>query len=190
MSTQNVVPATPSPSPVSHTDAAQALVDEIRAMRQQIPNFVVPSSTSEAHRLVPSASVPPEFVELTAVAVKNSTALVRGGALDPDQTRDLMTYAGAYDPVADELEALAQFVRHSTLAARNKAGSEALMTYAVAQRLVKRPENADLAPHVADMRRVLGRTRKAKPQPAPAPSTPVPSEPSPVTPSSPAAPSK
>ena len=182
MSTQNDVPATPSPTPVSHTDAAQALVDEIRAMRQQIPNFVVPSSTSEAHRLVPTASVPPEFVELTAVAVKNSTSLVRGGALDPDQTRDLMTYAGAYDPVADELEALAQFIRHSTLTARNKAGNEALMTYAVAQRLAKRPETAELAPHVADMRRVLGRTRKAKSQPAPTPA-PVPTTPSPVTPS-------
>jgi hypothetical protein len=185
MSTQNDVPATPSP--VSHIDAAQALIDQTRAMRQQIPNFVVPSSGSNSLRLAPSASVPPEFVELTAVAVKNNDALVRGGALDPGQTRDLMSYADAYNPVADELEALAQFIRHSTLAARNKAGSEALMTYAVAQRLAKRPETAELAPHVADMRRALGRTRKAKSQPAPAP---VPTEPSPVTPSSPATPSK
>jgi len=181
MNTKNEVPAT-TPSPVSHTAAAQALVDQTRAMRQQIPNFVVPSSASETHRLVPPASVPPEFVELTAMAVTNSDSLVRGGALAPDQTRDLMTYAAAYDPVADELEALAQFIRHSTLAARNKAGNEALMTYAVAQRLAKRPENADLAPHVADMRRALGRARKAKSQPAPAPA-PVPAEPSPVTPS-------
>jgi hypothetical protein len=186
MTTQNDVPATPSP--VSHTDAAQALVDQTRAMRQQIPNFVVPSSGSNSRRLAPSASVPPEFVELSAMAVKNNDALVRGGALDPGQTRDLMSYADAYDPVADELEALAQFIRHSTLAARNKAGSEALMTYAVAQRLAKRTETADLAPHVADMRRALGRTRKAKSKPAPTPA-PVPAEPSPVTPS-PAAPSK
>ena len=180
MSTQNDVPATPSP--VSHTDAAQALVDQTRAMRQRIPNFVVPTSRGEASRLSNAASVPPEFVELSAVAVKNSTALVRGGALDPDQTRDLMTFADAYDPLADELEALAQFIRHSTLAARNKAGSEALMTYAVSKRLAKRPETADLAPHVADMRRALGRTRKAKSQPAPTPA-PVPTEP-PVTSSS------
>ena len=57
MTTQNDVPATPSP--LSHTDAAQALVDQTRAMRQQIPNFVVPSSASESRRLVPPASVPP-----------------------------------------------------------------------------------------------------------------------------------
>src|SRR5216684_3747587 len=160
MSTQNDTPATPSP--VSHTDAAQLLVS--------------------------SASVPPAFVELSAVAVKNSLPLVRGGDADPAQTRDLMSYAAAYGPLADELEALAQFIRHSIISAKSRAGGQALTTYALAKALAKRPETADLAPHVADMRRALGRTRKAKSQPAPTPA-PVPSEPLPVTPS-PATPSK
>lgn len=186
MSTQNDTPATPSP--VSHTDAAQALVEQTRAMRQQIPNFVVPTSSKETQRLVSSASVPPEFVELTAVAVKNSMPLVRGGDADPAQTRDLMSYAEAYGPLADELEALAQLIRHSIIAAKSRAGGQALTTYALAKALAKRPETADLALHVADMRRALGRTRKAKSQPAPTPA-PVPAEPTPVTPS-PATPSK
>jgi len=72
--------------------------------------------------------------------------------------------------------------------ARNAVGSNALLTYAVAQRLAKRPETAALAPHVADMKSALGARRKAKTKPAPKPGTPVPStpaEPSPVTPSSP-----
>ena len=144
-------------------------------MRQQIPHLVFPTSKGEAQRLSNAASVPPEFVELSAVSVTNSAALVRSGALDPAQTRDLMRYAKAYDPVADELEALAQFIRHSTLAARNKAGSEALVIFAVAKRLAKRPENGDLLPLVEDMRRALGRTRKGKSKPAsaePAPETP------------------
>ncbi|HSY48315.1 MAG TPA: hypothetical protein VLC46_05860 [Thermoanaerobaculia bacterium] len=187
MSTQNVVPATPSP--VSYTDAAQALIDQTRAMRQQIPNFVVPTSPKELSRLIPNASVTPEFVELSAVAVKNNVPLVRGGDADPAQTRDLMSYADAYGPLADELEALAQLIRHSIIAARSRAGGQALTTYALAKALAKRPETADLALHVADMRRALGRTRKAKSQPAPAPA-PVPTERSPVTPSSPATPSK
>lgn len=61
---------------------------------------------------------------------------------------------------ADELEAMAQFVRFSVTAARHQAGLEALTTYALAQRLAKRPEGAHLAPYVADMRRALGRMRK------------------------------
>ena len=157
-----------------HSDAAQARVDEVRAIRQQIPNFVIPTTPGERRRLAKAAAVPSQFVELTAVAVKNSPALVRGGASDPAQLRDLMSYAEAYEPLADELEALAHFVRHSVTAAKNKAGSEALTTYALARRLAKRPDTADLAPHVADMERSLGAkaARKAKGQPTP-PATPA-----------------
>jgi hypothetical protein len=142
-------------------------------------------------------SVPQPFVELTAVAVKNSPALVRGGAADPARLRDLLTFATAYAPFADELEALASFVRHTVTAAKNEAGSTALTTYALAQRLAKRPETADLAPHVHDMRRALtaggtfGRRKgKGNPSPNPAPGSapaPVPAgaispvDPSPVT---------
>lgn len=155
MATENAVPAVPN----IHTQAAQARVDELRAMRLAIPNFVIPTLNGGTRSLISAASVPAEFVELTVVAIRNSAALVRGSA-DPDVTRDLISYADAYAPVADELEALAHFVRHSIAAAKNKAGAEALTTYALAQRLAKRPETADLAPHVADMRRALGLRRK------------------------------
>jgi hypothetical protein len=190
MSTQNVVPATPSP--VSYTDAAQALVQQARDMRQQIPNLVFPLK-GQGKRLSAVAGVPPEFVELTAVAVTNSAPLGSAGGTNPARARDLMSYAEAFGPLADELEALAFFVRHSVTAARNEVGSDALTTYAMAKALAKRPATADLAPHVDDMSRALGRRRKAKSsksQPAPVPATPVPAEPSPVTSSSPAAPSK
>ncbi|HSY48215.1 MAG TPA: hypothetical protein VLC46_05340 [Thermoanaerobaculia bacterium] len=189
MSTQNVVPATPSP--VSYTDAAQALVQQARDMRQQIPNLVIPLK-GEGRRLAASASVPAEFVELTAVAVTNSAPLVSEGGTDPAKARDLMSYADAFGPLADELEALASFVRHSVITAKSTVGREALATYAMAKVLAKRSATADLVPHVDDMSRALGRRRKAKSsksQPAPVPATPVPAEP-PVTTSSPAAPSK
>ena len=157
------------PKPTSHTDGAQACVEEIRAMRQRIPNFVIPESKGAVRRLVVAASVPSEFIELAAVAVKNSAMLVRGSGTDPVQLRDYMSFAEAYAPVADELEALAHFIRHSVKLARNKAGSDALTTYALAQRLARRPETADLAPHVTDMRNALGtRFRKVKVKQVPA----------------------
>jgi hypothetical protein len=165
-----------------HIQAAQACIEEIRAMRQKIPNFVIPTAKGERRRLINAANVPPEFIELTAVAVKNSAALVRGGGPDPDVFRDLLAFGDAYGPVADELEALAYFVRHSVTSAKNKAGSDALTTYALTQRLAKRPETADLAPQAEAMARALGRrgNRKPKAQPAPAPETPG-TAPSPAT---------
>ncbi len=161
-------------APASHSDAAQALVGDVRSMRARIPDLVIRDSPSATRKLVSVATVPPQFIELTAVAVTNSDTLVRKGGPDAARIRDLMSYAEAYGPLADELEALAQFVRHSVVTARYKAGSAALTTYAFAQRLAKLPETADLAPHVADMSRALGkRGRNGKSKPAPAPVPPV-----------------
>jgi hypothetical protein len=134
-------------------------LQELRHMRETIPHFVIPSAPDESRRLANAASVPPEFIELSAVAVANQRALERGDAITPAEVRDLLSYATSYEPVADAMEALAQFIRHSARVARHKAGSEALITYSLAQRLAKRPATADLAPHVADMRRALGRSR-------------------------------
>jgi hypothetical protein len=176
------VPVTDTQPPYLVT--AQERVDEIRAMREKIPNFVIPSSKGERQRLTTAASVPPQFVEQVAMTIKNSEKLVAAGAADADRIRDLMNYAEAYDSVADELEAMAGFVRHSVTVAKNTAGSYALTTYALAQRLAKRPETAELAPSVAKMKSALGKKgRKAKVQPAPAPGTPAPA-PAPVTPPS------
>jgi hypothetical protein len=164
LATDNDLPATPTTTP--YFDAAQAMVSQTRAMRQQVPKLVIPSSSRAGSRLSNAASVPREFVQLSTVSVTHSAPLVREGALTPEQTLDLIRYADAFDPVADELEALAQFIRHSTLTARHKAGSEALTTFAVAKALARQPATADLVPYVEAMRRALGRTRKSKPKPA------------------------
>ncbi len=175
----------PVPPEQSHTDSAQARIEEIRAIVQKIPNIVIPTSARDGRRLVPTASVPKKFVELTAVAVRNSAPLVRPSGQDLAQDRDLASFAEAYPAVADELEAQAHFLRHSIAAAKSKVGSSALTTYAVARVLAKRPETADLLPHVEDMRKALGRSgRKSKSKPAPKPATPDTTEqPSSVTPS-------
>jgi hypothetical protein len=156
---ESVVSTDVTPSP-SHTDAAQARLEELRQIRSLIPYMVIPESPKDRTRLNSAASVPPEFVELATVALANERSLVRGDGATPAEVRDRTSYAAAYGPFADELEAFAQFVRHSVTAARHQAGSESLTTYALAQRLAKRPRTAHLAPRVADMRRALGRVRK------------------------------
>src|SRR5260370_16335098 len=97
----NEVPVTPT----NHIDAAQALVVEIRAMRQQIPNLVTTATELDIKRLVPAASVPPKFVELTSVAVKNSPEPV-GPGLAADDIPDPTIYPHTYLPVPDALHAL------------------------------------------------------------------------------------
>lgn len=165
MSTIDIVAPKVEPTvPNRHTVTAQERIKELRLWREQIPHFVIPPTANATQRLSAAASVSAEFIELTNVAVANQTSLVRAEGATPDEVRDLAAYADAYDPLADELEAMAQFVRHSATSARNKAGNEALTTYSLAQRLARLPEHAGLKPHVADMRRALGRGKKSTPE--------------------------
>ena len=151
---------------VSHIDAAQALMEKIEALKQDIPNFTVPPSRKENNRLTSAASVPADFVEMTLAATQNSTHLARGGTMDPDQVRDLISYAEAYAPAVAQLKAMMQFLQHSVIVARNKAGRQALTTYSLAKRLSKQPEASYLAPIADAMKHALGR-KSRKTQPAP-----------------------
>ena len=156
------VAATGVAASINHQEAAQTRVDELRAMREAIPHFSIPETKGGSSRLSAAANLPPEFVELAAMTIRNAEVLV-GGPADPATMRDLSEFAASYGPVADELEALASFLRHSVILALNKAGADALLTYEIAKRLSKRPEHADLIPFVADMSRALGvRARLAK----------------------------
>ncbi len=58
-------------------------------MRDKIPNLVIPETRNRRRRLSVAASVPPEFVELTSMAVKTHAPLVRGGGQDLAQKSDL-----------------------------------------------------------------------------------------------------
>ena len=153
-------------APNTHAEAAQLRVEELRKWREQIPRFAIPETADATQKLSQAASVPPVFIELTNMAVANQTALVRAEGTPPAEVRDLVAYADAYVPLADELEALAQFLRYSTTAARHLAGTEALTTYSLAQRLAKQKRYAHLKPHVADMRRALGKVRSLTPEEA------------------------
>lgn len=96
--------------------------------------------------------------EASASAMANEKALERS-SVTPDEIRELMSFAEAYGPLADEYEAMGQFLRHSINAARYAAGSEALATYNHAKRLAKMPRYAGLGVYVADMRRLLAKVR-------------------------------
>jgi len=173
MATENKAIQAVPPEASARAAAAQTIIAKVRALRDEVPDFTSAAFVGDGRLLAAAASVSPGFVERTNVAIANIPLLGREAVLDPAVSRDLMTFADAFAPLADELDALALYVRHSVASARHKAGSDALTTYALAQRLAKRSElAAELAPHVRDMRQALGRRRKAK-QPVPADTPPT-----------------
>ena len=158
---------------VSHIEAAKARIDEIHAMRSQIPDFDVEAPQLTRRSLGIAGSVPPEFVEAATNSRSLAPELLTATPVPPEKVRDLMVFATAYEGVADQLEGLARYIRQRTSEAKHIAGSEALATYAIAQRLATRPATRHLTTEVATMRAALGRRfrRPSKPEPAPPPVT-------------------
>jgi phytoene dehydrogenase-like protein len=153
---QNLDNPTPAATPEAgvHTQEAEAMLDRVEAWRKEIPTFAFPVPKGDRRLQSAARAVPPDLLEQTAVAMKSIDALSRGNN-DAGQQRDLLQYAIAFGPVAAAIVRLGAEMQHSVDVARAKAGTEALVTFHLAERLAKVPGNEDLIPVVAEMRRTL-----------------------------------
>jgi len=153
-----------------HVEGAKALLAEIRALYAKIPRFVA-EVPNEPQKLASAASVSDAFVESAGASIDRSKRLETAAATDAASLRDSFGFALAYDSIVVEAYAFARAVAHTIRVQRATAGSSALDIYAIAQRLAKRKDGAELVPHVEDMRRKLkrGRKRKTTSEPAPVP---------------------
>jgi hypothetical protein len=143
-----------------HTETMRARVAELRAMRDTIPYFKIPTQGATA-RMASSARVPADFVELTLSMIDHDLSLQAKAT--SAEVHDRLNFAEAYGTLADEFDLMAQSLRHSIVAARSEVGSIALNVYTVTKRDAKRSKDGELTRKVADLSRALGvRARLAK----------------------------
>jgi hypothetical protein len=154
-----------------HVEAANALLEKIRALRTDIPGFIPEVSRRENRRIIPLATLPTEFLESASVAVRRSDRLEMAADSDAATLRDSYGYALAYEAVVQEANAFARSVQSTIRVRRAEAGASALDIFAVARRLARQKNGAELMPHVEDMQRKLNRRKKRKTNsdPVPAP---------------------
>lgn len=163
MKDKAAVEITPSP----HAEGAKALVEKIRVIRAEIPRFV-PEGPGDAKALSTRASVSEQFIESASVAMQASDLLDGSSRTTADALRDAIAFVLAYQAALTEGKAFVRAMTHTLRAAKAAAGGRALDIYAIAQRLAKEVDGAELVPHVEDMRRKLQRgRRKATSEPAP-----------------------
>lgn len=153
-----------------HVDAARALLDKVRALRAEIPRFV-PVTPGESRKLATKTGVPDAFLESASVAIQVSERLALAAGTDASTLRDSFGFALAYASLVQEFLALGRATAHTLRVERAAAASSALDIYAIARRLSKQKDGAELVPYVEDMRRKLNhsRGRKANSTPAPEP---------------------
>jgi hypothetical protein len=154
---------TPSP----HNAEAKAFVEQIRTLRAAIPRLK-PEGPRDAKAMAPRSGVDQEFIEAAGTAMQASDLLDGSSPTTAEALRDAIAFALAYQAALTEGKAFVRALTHTLRAAKATAAGHALDIYALAQRLAKKEDGAELVPHVANMRNKLknGR-RKAISEPAP-----------------------
>ena len=143
-----------NPIPSPYAEAAKVLLDKIRALRDEIPRFT-PQLDGPPQRLGSKARVTDELLESTSVALERSRRLEIAAGTDAPTLRDAYAYMNAFKSVPKELRAMARAVEHTLRVERSRAGESALDIYAIARRLVKHEDGAELLAYVDDMRKSL-----------------------------------
>src|SRR5213075_1112742 len=138
----------------------EEVVAQLRTMRDRIPDFTqLPTSTSRS--LVPVGSLTREFT-LKSIHITGASQVVQdfvGTA--PEAMLQNTSDDDRWSAVEEELRAMLKGVIAANLARRHRLGSAALLAYGISQQLVRKPEHANLIPHVEELKRLkrLGRRK-------------------------------
>lgn len=158
----------------------EAMVEQLRVLRAQIPDFshLTAASGPTARS---AAAVDDRFAQAAFNAIGASPDMQTALRTTPEALLAERQEAARWSAVEDELRAMLQGVATANLNRRYRVGMTALQAYSISRQLVRQPEHAHLLPHVQEMRRHnrFGRRRRQgnpetpAPQPAPSPTTPA-----------------
>ncbi len=172
MSSNNAVQTNAAAAAQDPAVTPEAIVEQLRVMRGQIPEFVqLPPADAKSIQAV--ASVHPEFAQAAINAIGASPLVLSVVGRTPEDLQQETETAARWSKVEDELKSMLHGVSSANLTRRHRIGTAALLTYSLSKSLVRSPEHSALLPHLALMRKAnrFGRAHKAAQQPqAPAPS--------------------
>lgn len=162
----------------------EQIVEHLRMLRQHVPDFG-PLSVPNAAALRQTAHVDADFTQEAINTIGASPPVADALRRKPETVAAERDDVSRWSAVEAELRAMLEGVAAANLSRRHRVGLTTLQTYSIARQLARRPDNADLLPHVAAMRRCnkFGRRRRVAQPVAPAPPTAPPAQPVVVAPS-------
>jgi hypothetical protein len=113
-----------------------------------------------AGRVRGSRTVSPEFMS-SMIASAEALAQLRVFGFDPEKARLALQSKEAFRIIAERLAMLLASVNYTMESRWAEVVADALTAYALASRQAGKPKNPELAAHVANLRRHLGRTNRA-----------------------------
>lgn len=160
----------------------EAIVDQLRSIRGQIPNLS-PLTSAERTVLRKQVLSSNEILQASINAIGASDIVSQAVGQPADGARGMHDTSNRWTAVEDELKALLNAVGGTNLIRRQRLSIMAGQAFGICKQLVRDPANVLLVPHVEEIKRLKSSQRRKKT--APAPQTPAPGTPAPV-PQSPA----
>jgi len=176
-----MTPTTTSPAadaPQTQTLTPETIVEQLRAISAQVPE-AVPLTPDQRNTVRNHARTAKngEILQTTISLVGTTDVISNAVGSDADGVRQLCDDSNRWSVVEDELRSLLNGISSANLVRRQQLAAIADTAYGVGLQLVRNPEHAALVPHVLEIKRLRGFSRRKK---ATTPETPVPN--APVTP--------
>ena len=152
-------------TPVSHAEAAAAILSQLQAITESIPGFGF-LTRGQRRRITASASVPDEFLLTVALALDASPEFANAARLRGSELRDLVNYSNACRAVVQQFQLMARGLSETIAGRRFELGKAALRAYGVAKTFNRPSEQDQHVPHILAMQRTLGRGRPRMTAPA------------------------
>ena len=168
---------TPTPNPPL---TPETIVGQLRTIRGQI-TALSPLTVEERAVLRRKALASNEILQASINTIGASDIVSHAVGQPAEDVRGLHEDSNRWTAVEDELRGLLNGIVGANLIRRQRLAIIASQTFAISKQLVRDPANADLKPHVEEIKRLKSFQRRKKTAPAPgtpAPGTPVPASPS------------
>ncbi|HEY2091118.1 MAG TPA: hypothetical protein VGJ81_04465 [Thermoanaerobaculia bacterium] len=163
--------AADSPQPQPSTALApEAVVEQLRAIRSQIAQ-VTPITPAQRRSLRYLISTPQDVVESTINMMDFSAPVQQALGRPSADVRDLQQTTSRWSAVQDELNSLYEAISGANFVRRHQLALITAQAYSIGTQLVRDPANAELMPHVREIKRLraIARRKPAPQQPSPEP---------------------
>lgn len=145
----------PSPTRTEAEKLVAELCAQIDAIAERIPTRN--AGPFMEGRMRASRTVSREFIASMAFVVEHTASLAALGTFDSQNARAMLQFTSAFRVFTDRVAVLLTSVNHTLESWRTEVAEEAIQTYAIAKGMARDPGSAELAGHVANLRRDLGR---------------------------------
>jgi hypothetical protein len=162
---QNLNPpaATAADTPPNPSLTPESIVEQLRAISSQVPE-AVPLTPDQRNTVRNHARTAKngEILQTTISLVGTTDVLSNAVGHDADGVRQLCDDSNRWSVVEDELRSLLNGISSANLVRRQQLAAIADTAYGVGLQLVRNPEHAALVPHVLEIKRLRGFSRRKK----------------------------